>query len=93
MTVKLYNIDETRYLFSIGQVIEKLSESKGKTNIERLAYECKISKTYFYKILYGETNTTILVLRRIAKELGVDISTFLIMVNDFYQKSIPPIDN
>ena len=78
---KEYAPADKKYLVSLGKTIMGLAGKNG-TSFERLAYESEVSKTYFYKILHGETNPTILVLRRIAAALEMDVWKLIKMVED-----------
>ena len=58
----------------LGYRIRYLRQSKG-LSIEALALEAEINRNYLGDLERGMRNPTVVVLNRIAKALGVDLST------------------
>jgi len=67
------NFDKEKDFFiNLGKLLMKLATENNKS-FEKLAYEAEVSKTYFYKILDGKANPSILILRKIASALDVNV--------------------
>ncbi len=64
------------FLISLGKVIKRLREEKGLSQ-EKLSYEVDVSRNQISLIECGDTNPTILVLKRIAEVLDVNVSELL----------------
>ena len=60
----------------LGTNLRRLREEKGWSQ-EAFAHEAGIHRTYVSDIERGARNPTILVLERLAKPLGVDVSALL----------------
>lgn len=67
-----YDHSDKELLKRLGKVISSLA-GKEKRSLERLAYESELSKAYFYKIVQGDANPSLLVLKRIASALKLNI--------------------
>jgi DNA-binding XRE family transcriptional regulator len=64
------------YLKKLGLRIKAIRKEKGMTQVS-LAYACEIEKQNMYRIETGNTNPSILLLRRICVELGITLSELL----------------
>ena len=64
---------EKQYLKALGKKITHLRESQGMS-VQDLAESTDISRMQLYRIEDGENPTSILVLRRISKKLGIELS-------------------
>lgn len=67
---------EALYLKSLGLRIKYLRQEKGLKQVE-LAYKCDIEKQSMSRIEAGNTNPTILLLKKISKELGISLTNLL----------------
>lgn len=67
---------EKQFLKAIGQKIKSLREAQG-ISVQDLAQMTEISRMQLYRIEDGENPTSILILRRISKELGVKLSKLI----------------
>ena len=63
---------EKNFFVNLGKILIQLVNENNKS-FEKIAYEAEVSKTYFYKILDGKANPSILILRRIASALSVSV--------------------
>lgn len=61
---------EKQYLKAVGQKIKTLRETQG-ISVQDLAQMTEISRMQLYRIEDGENPTSILILRRISKVLGI----------------------
>lgn len=64
---------EKQYLKALGKKIIHLRESQGMS-VQDLAENVDISRMQLYRIEGGENPTSILILRRISKKLGIELS-------------------
>lgn len=64
------------YLIRLGKHISELRKAKGITQVE-LGLRCDIEKPNMNRIEKGGTNPTILTLKKIAKELDINLSELL----------------
>lgn len=64
---------EKQYLKAVGQKIKSIRESQG-ISVQDLAKMVEISRMQLYRVEDGENPTSILVLRRISKVLGIALS-------------------
>lgn len=64
---------EKQFLKTIGKKIKHLREAQG-VSVQDLAEMVQISRMQLYRIEDGENPTSILILRRISKELGIELS-------------------
>jgi transcriptional regulator with XRE-family HTH domain len=64
------------YLKELGKRIKTIRKEKGIKQVE-LAYSCDIEKQNMQRIEAGNTNPTVLMLRRIAENLGISLSELL----------------
>lgn len=64
---------EKQYLKVVGQKIKTLRETQG-ISVQDLAQMTEISRMQLYRIEDGENPTSILILRRISKVLGIALS-------------------
>jgi transcriptional regulator with XRE-family HTH domain len=64
------NLDDRRFLESIGHAIRERRTSLGLTQVE-LAKRCDLHRTFIGSVERGERNLAMLSLRRIAKALRV----------------------
>jgi transcriptional regulator with XRE-family HTH domain len=70
------NNDNEVFLKTLGGRITKIRKQKGITQVD-LGYRCDIEKPNMNRLEKGKTNTTILTLRKICKELGIDLDELL----------------
>ena len=69
-------MDDEQYLKALGQKIHDLRKAKSMSQ-EELAERIGTRHTAIGRIERGEVNTTINMLRKIAKELGVPVSNLV----------------
>ena len=67
---------ETIYLKKLGERIKTIRKEKGMTQVD-LGYACDIEKQNMYRIEKGNTNPSILLLKKIAEKLEVDVKELL----------------
>lgn len=67
------NLDDMAFLRTVGRRIRERRESLGWTQ-EELADRCELHRTFIGSVERGERNTSILNLRRIAKQLRVSLN-------------------
>ncbi len=67
---------EAEYLKNLGKRIKTIRKEKHIKQVE-LGYSCDIEKQSMSRIEAGNTNPSILLLRKIAEILGVTVSDFL----------------
>lgn len=65
--------DAKKYLKSLGERIVVLRKGLGLTQVQ-LAERLGTEHAQIGRLERGETNSTIIILRRIAKELGISVS-------------------
>lgn len=65
-------MEDKKFLKKLGKRIEKLRKSAGKSRNE-LAQACKINRVTVFRIEKGEISTTILVLKKLSEQLGVEL--------------------
>ena len=65
--------EEQEYLQNLGEKLQKLRKKRGLTQ-EQLAESIGTKHSQIGRLERGETNSTILVLRKIAKELSVPLT-------------------
>jgi transcriptional regulator with XRE-family HTH domain len=65
--------DAEKYLKSLGERIVSLRKRQGLTQVQ-LAEKLGTEHAQIGRLERGETNSTIIILRRIAKELGISVS-------------------
>jgi len=70
------NKDDREFLKQLGKRITTIRKQKGLTQIE-LGYRCDIEKPNINRLEKGGTNPTILTLRKICKELEIDLDELL----------------
>ena len=68
-------MSENEFLVQLGQRIKKIRE-KNMTQL-KLAAICDFEKASMSRIESGQTNTTILTLKKISQALGVDVHELL----------------
>lgn len=68
--------EEAEYLKKLGKRIKSLRKEKGVKQVD-LAYSCDIEKQSMSRIEAGNTNPSILLLRKISELLGVTVSELL----------------
>jgi XRE family aerobic/anaerobic benzoate catabolism transcriptional regulator len=68
--------DAKKYLKLLGARIVSLRKGQGLTQVQ-LAEKLGTEHAQIGRLERGETNCTIIILRRIAKELGVSVSVLL----------------
>ena len=76
--------DAKKYLKSLGERIVGLRKKQGLTQVQ-LAEKLGTEHAQIGRLERGETNSTIIILRRIAKELGISVSE-LVDVNEDFKK-------
>jgi transcriptional regulator with XRE-family HTH domain len=59
----------------VGKNVQRLRRDRGLTQ-EELAHKAEIHQTYLSGVESGKRNPSILVLERIARALGTDVSSF-----------------
>ncbi len=67
---------EAEYLNKLGKRIKTLRKEKGIKQVE-LGYSCDIEKQSMSRIEAGNTNPSVLLLRKIAETLDVEVSDLL----------------
>ncbi len=67
---------EAEYLKNLGKRIKTIRKEKGIKQVD-LAYACDIEKQSMSRIEAGNTNPSVLLLRKIAEFLEVKVSDFL----------------
>lgn len=68
--------EKNSILIKIGQNLRKARERKGWSQ-ERLAFECKLHRTYVGSVERGEYNVTILSLKKLTKAVGISLKEAL----------------
>lgn len=68
--------NEAKYLVDLGKRITKLREAAG-LSVQELADKIEVSRMHIYRIERGENAASIIVLRRIAEAVGVEISNII----------------
>lgn len=63
---------EIEYLKSLGQRIKTIRKTKGIKQTE-LGYACDMDKQNMNRIEAGRTNPSVLLLKKISKELGINL--------------------
>ncbi|KGE86854.1 MAG: helix-turn-helix domain-containing protein [bacterium] len=71
-----YDKDEQSYLSQLGARIRKLRKAK-QLSQEALAFEADLDRTYVSSVERGERNIAVLNLAKLARALGVEVSTLL----------------
>jgi len=69
-------MSENEFLVQLGQRIKKIRSEKNMTQL-KLAAICDFEKASMSRIESGQTNTTILTLKKISQALGVDVHELL----------------
>ena len=67
---------EKEYLKQLGERISKGREEKGLSG-EALAEKVKLTRMHVYRIEKGRHPTSIIILRRISKELGISLKELI----------------
>lgn len=73
---KIKFMTDKQFLKKLGKKISQLREEK-EISVQNLAEKVDVSRMELYRIEKGEVNSSINVLRRISKELGVDVSELI----------------
>ena len=68
--------EEEIYLKQLGQRIKTIRKEKGIKQVD-LGYICDLDKSNMNRIEAGNTNPSVLLLRKISSELGVSLSELL----------------
>jgi transcriptional regulator with XRE-family HTH domain len=71
-----YEKDEQSYLSQLGARIRKLRKAR-ELSQEALAFEAGLDRTYVSSVERGERNIAVLNLAKLARALGVEVSTLL----------------
>jgi len=74
--VKAREKDDETYLKKLGKRIATIRKEQGITQVG-LAYSCDIEKQNMRRIEAGNTNPTVLMLKRISVNLGMSVSELL----------------
>ena len=64
--------DDNAFLKKMGKRITEIRKEKGLTQVE-LGYKCDMEKPSMNRIERGHTNATILTLRKICRELEIEL--------------------
>ena len=70
-----YNQQEKAILLKVGNAIRTTRKAQGIAQ-EELAYRADVARAYMGNVERGESNVSLLLLRRIAKTLDVPLSQF-----------------
>lgn len=70
------NLDDKKFLASLGERLRTLREAKNLTQ-DQLGNQCELHRTFIGSTERGERNVSILNLRRIAKALRVRLTDLL----------------
>ena len=73
--IKRENID-AKYLKQLGQRIKSIRKEKNIKQVD-LGYACDLDKSNMNRIEAGNTNPSILLLKKISSELGITMSELL----------------
>jgi len=68
-------MSEEKFLLTIGAKVKQIRLAKNITQI-KLATDCDFDKASMSRIESGQTNPTVLTLRKLSKALNVNISEF-----------------
>jgi len=68
--------DDELFLKRLGERISKIRKEKGITQVE-LGYRCDMEKPNMNRLEKGKTNPTVLTLRKISKELEIDLEELI----------------
>ncbi|WP_317898922.1 helix-turn-helix domain-containing protein [Aurantibacillus circumpalustris] len=71
--MKKVNTEEKKYLKALGNHIAVLRKKRGLTQVQ-LAKKLGTEHPQIGRLERGETNATIIILRKIAKELNINVS-------------------
>lgn len=74
--MKSVNKEDKIFLENLGKRISEIRKEQGLTQVE-LGFLCDIEKPNMNRIEQGNTNPTVLTLRKIYKELGIDLDEIL----------------
>lgn len=74
--MKKREISDATYLKKLGKRIATIRKEKGMKQVE-LSYACDIEKQNMYRIESGNTNPTVLLLKKIATALDISLSDLL----------------
>ena len=77
--------DVSRYLYRLGERVRRLRNQRGMTR-KALAQHAEVSERYLAQLESGEGNCSIVLLRRIARAIGVQVSQLVSETSD------PPLD-
>ncbi len=69
-------LTESQYLFKLGQKIEKLGAAKFKVQSD-FSFACEVDTRTLRRIIKGEQNPSILILRKIAKGLEISLEELI----------------
>ncbi len=67
---------DTEYLKKLGERIKSIRKEKHIKQVD-LGYTCDLDKSNMNRIEAGNTNPSILLLKKISKELGVNLNELL----------------
>lgn len=69
-------MSEIKFLAALGARVREVRKEKGITQT-KLAETCEIEKANMSRVESGQTNVTVLTLRKISKALDTPVATFL----------------
>ena len=73
---RVFSIEDKEFLKELGTRITQIRKEKGLTQVE-LGLRCDIEKPNMNRIEKGNTNPTILTLKKISKELQIEIEELM----------------
>lgn len=74
--MKKWENEDAIYLKKLGKRIKEIRKEKGIKQVD-LSYKCDIEKQNMYRIEAGNTNPTILTLKKICEHLEVSLNELL----------------